>query len=192
MAENAGDVTQLLGELRRGDASAAEKLFPMVYSELRQIAGRQMRGERPNHTWQPTALVNEAYLRIVGGHACDWQSRAHFIAVAAQTMRHLLVDHARARHAGKRGGGVPPVSIQEGLTGAPDRTIDVLDLHEALEELATRDPRQVRVVELRFFGGLTLEETAEILQISERTVSGEWEMARAWLFGRLNMKAKRR
>lgn len=185
MPESPGEVTQLLAELRRGDAAAGDRLLPMVYAELRQLAGKYMRGERQNHTLQPTALVNEAYLQMMGGHAGDWQSRAHFIGVAARTMRHLLVDHARAQRAEKRGGGVDAITIDDRLAGETDRTLDLLELHQALEKLAERDPKQVQIVELRFFGGLNNEEIAEILQVSPRTVIREWNIARAWLHGQL-------
>lgn len=185
MPESPGEVTQLLAGLRQGDAGAGDRLLPLVYAELRQLAGKYMRGERQNHTLQPTALVNEAYLQMMGGRAGDWQSRAHFIGVAARTMRHLLVDHARAQRAEKRGGGLEAITINEELAGGTDRAIDILELHQALEKLAERDPKQVQIVEMRFFGGLNNEEIAEILQVSARTVIREWNIARAWLFGQL-------
>ena len=186
MPESPGEVTQLLAGLRGGDAQAGHRLLPLVYAELRQLAGKYMRGERQNHTLQPTALVNEVYLQMMGGRAGDWQSRAHFIGVAARTMRHLLVDHARAQRAEKRGGGADVITINEGLAGDTDRNLDVLELNTALEKLAERDPRQVQIVEMRFFGGLNNEEIGEILQVSPRTVIREWNIARAWLYGQLH------
>ena len=185
MPETTGEVTQLLTDLRQGDAHAADRLLPLVYAELRRLAGKYMRGERPDHTLQPTALVNEAYLQMMGGRAGDWQSRAHFIGVAARTMRHLLVDHARAQRAQKRGDGVEAVPLTERLAVSTDRDVDVIELNDALERLAARDPRQAQIVEMRFFGGLSNEEIGEILQVSPRTVIREWNIARAWLFGQL-------
>jgi RNA polymerase sigma factor (TIGR02999 family) len=178
------DVTQLLLAWRSGDASAADELFPAIYSELRRQAARAMRQEGIEHTLQPTALVHEAYLRLVDQRRVQWQNRAHFFGVAAQLMRRILVDHARGRHAAKRGGGMQRITLgdADALAGAPtDDSVDLLALHEALEALAALDPLQARLVELRYFTGLNIEETAEALDVSPATVKREWTVARAWL-----------
>jgi RNA polymerase sigma-70 factor, ECF subfamily len=177
----AASVTGLLLEMSAGDRSAEARLIPHVYQELRRVAGAYMRRERPDHTLQPTALVHEAYAHLVDHPQAQWHGRAHFLATAAQVMRHILVDHARARQAGKRGGVQQQVTLDEGLLSETNRTVDVLFVHEALERLSAFDPRQGRVVELHFFGGLTFEEIAVVLGISERTAKREWSMARAWL-----------
>ena len=153
-----------------------------VYGELRKLARRYMHAERPDHTLQATALVNEAYLRLMAQQGATWQDRAHFFAAAAQLMRHILVDHARAHKAGKRGGEQHQVTLTEGLAAEESKSIEVLALNEALEKLGRVDPRQARVVELHFFGGLTFAEIAYVLETSERTVKRDWTMARAWLF----------
>ena len=176
------DVTQLLLAWREGDESIAERLLPVVYAELHRQAERAMRREGPGHTLQATALVNEAYLRLVDQSRVEWRNRAHFFGVAATVMRRILVDHARARHAAKRGGDVQQLTLSE--ADAPvdaSDGVDVLALHEALEHLATLDPVQARLVELRYFTGLTIEETAEALDMSPATVKREWAVARAWL-----------
>jgi RNA polymerase sigma factor (TIGR02999 family) len=152
-----------------------------VYAELRRLARHYMRSERANHTLQPTALVNEAYLRLIAQPGVSWQSRAHFFAAAAQLMRRILVDHARAHRAGKRGGAQQQVTLDENLLSPESASVDVLAVHEALENLAKLDARQARIVELHFFGGLTFEEIAHVLGTSERTVKRDWAMARAWL-----------
>ena len=174
-------VTMLLSQISAGDREAEARLIPQVYDELRRVAAAYMRRERVDHTLQPTALVNEAYAHLVDHPSPHWHSRAHFLATAAQIMRHILVDHARARRAGKRGGVQQQVTLDEGLLASSDRTVDILSLHQALERLAAFDARQGRVVELHFFGGLTFEEIALVLSISERTAKREWSMARAWL-----------
>ena len=174
-------ITKLLVEVSRGNRDAKTALMTQVYNELRRLARHYMRAERANHTLQPTALVNEAYLRLIGQSAVSWQDRAHFFAAAAQLMRHILVDHARARTAGKRGGIQHQVTLSEGLVAAEDRTVEVLALHEALEKLAKLDERQARVVELNFFGGLTFAEIGYVLDTSERTVKRDCQMAKAWL-----------
>jgi len=176
----------LLAELRAGNRSAESRLLPLVYAELRRRARRYMRGERPDHTLQPTALVHEAYLRLAGQREVDWQSRAHFFAVAAQLMRRILVDHARARKAEKRGGGEPRVALNESLAMTEEKSAELMALDEALTHLAERDPRQARAVELRFFGGLSEEEAAEVMGISLRTLKRDWSVARAWLFKEIN------
>ena len=175
-------ITQLLVDWSKGDQKALDKLMPLVYSELRRLASNYLRRERPGHTLQPTALVNEAYLKLIDQKNARWQNRAQFFGVAAQLMRRILVDHARAHQAEKRGGSDQQrlsITSAERLVQQPE--VDLLALHEALEELATLDPQQERIVELRFFGGLSIEETAEVLGIGHATVERDWKMARAWL-----------
>lgn len=189
------DVTSLLLAWREGDAEALAQLMPLVYSELRRLAARSMAGERNDHTLQPTALVHEAFLRLAGGGPPRWQDRLHFFAVAAQLMRRLLVDHARGRRRAKRGSGARLLPLEAALgVGGPDRKspADLLALDEALTDLAAFDPRKARVVELRFFGGLTIEETAEILGVSTATVILEARLARAWLFRRMTREGEPR
>lgn len=181
------NVTQLLVKWGEGDQKALDKLMPLVYSELRRLAGNYLRRERQNHTLQPTALVNEAYLKLIDQKNAHWQNRAQFYGVAAQLMRRILVDHARQHKAAKRGGSDQQrLSITSaGQLGAKrlatQPALDLLALHEALKELAVIDPRQERIVELKFFGGLSIEETAEVLGIGHATVGRDWKMARAWL-----------
>jgi len=165
-----------------GDESALDKLTPLVYDELRSLAHRYMRREREGHTLQTTALVNEAYLRLVDQKDARWQNRTHFFAVAARVMRHILVDHARQHSRDKRGGGAQVVSLDEAATMSPERARELLALDEALDELAKTDKRKCEVVELRYFGGLSIDETAEILQITPITVSRDWRWAKAWLY----------
>jgi len=179
-------ITQLLVDWSKGDQKALEKLMPLVYSELHRLAGNYLRRERPGHTLQPTALVNEAYLKLIDQENARWQNRAQFFGVSAQLMRRILVDHARAHQADKRGGSDQQrLSITSAgqLTAKPET--DLLPLHEALQELAAIDPQQSRIVELKFFGGLSIEETAEVLGIGHATVERDWKMARAWLRRRL-------
>lgn len=181
---SAGEVTQLLAAWSQGDRRALETLLPLVYSELHRLADRYMRNEAAGHTLQSTALVNEAYLRMVdasGSSQIEWQNRAHFFGVAAQAMRRILVDHARGRNYQKRGGGAQQVSLDEAMTLAGDRAAELIALDEALRELAKMDERKSRVVELRYFGGLSLEETAEALGVSVPTVTRDWSTAKAWL-----------
>lgn len=181
MPEPAGDVTQLLREIRDGHPEAADQLVPLIYRELRRIAGAQMAHERAGHTLQATAVVHEAYIRLAGEQV-DWQNRAHFFGIAARTMRRVLLDHARQRRAGKRGGeGARKVDIESELLISDDRLEDVIALDEVLTRLSQMDEQQGRIVELRFFAGLNVEETAEALGISPRTVKREWRLARAWL-----------
>jgi RNA polymerase sigma factor (TIGR02999 family) len=178
------DITQLLLAWGAGDQAAGERLLPAVYAELRRQAARAMRRESGEHTLQTTALVHEAYLRLVDQRRVVWQSRAHFFGVAAQLMRRILVDHARERRAAKRGGGARQLTLghaDEAAASAGDEGADVLELHEALERLAALDPEQARLVELRYFAGLSIEETAEALGVSPATVKREWAIARAWL-----------
>ena len=174
------DVTKLLLRWSEGDAMALEQLLPVVYRELHHMARRYMAGERPNHTLQASALVNEAYLKLVDVRQMQWQNRAHFFGVCAQLMRRILVDFGRRRHYLKRGGGVRPVNLSEDLViGA--QTTNLVALDDALNALAAVDPRKVRVVELRFFAGLTVEETAEVLNVSTDTVVRDWRLAKVWL-----------
>jgi RNA polymerase sigma factor (TIGR02999 family) len=175
-------VTQLLVKWSNGDQQALDQLMPLVYSELHRLAGNYLRHERLGHTLQPTALVNEAYLKLVDQKNARWQNRAQFFGVSAQLMRRILVDHARAQQATKRGGSDQQrlsLTSAEKLVSQPE--VDLLALHEALGELASLDPQQERIVELRFFGGLSIEETGEVLGIGHATVERDWKMARAWL-----------
>ena len=176
------EVTQLLAAWGKGDRSALDKLFPLVHAELRRIAQRQMSQERPGHTLQATALVNEAYLKLAGQDGFEWHNRVHFFAVCAQVMRHILIDHARAHARDKRGGGAVQVSLEEGalIGGQPPEHFLALD--EALHYLERVDPQKARIVELRYFGGLNIDETAEVLDISPRTVRREWRRSKAWLY----------
>jgi RNA polymerase sigma factor (TIGR02999 family) len=178
--------TQLLIEAGRGDGRAADALMPLVYDQLRALASHAMRREQAGHTLQPTAIAHEAYMRLVDQHRVDWQGRAHFFAVAAEMVRRILVDHARRRGRLKRGGNAQREPLSVAMNGAAGADADLLDLDAALEELAALDARQARVVELRFFGGLTVEETAHVLEVSPRTVKGDWTVARAWLRDRLD------
>ena len=175
------EVTQLLLDWSDGDQAAFDALMPLVYDELRQMARRFMSRERPGHTLQTTALVNEAYLRLVDQKRVHWQNRAHFFAVAAQAMRRILIDYARKQRYAKRGGGAPKISLEETAVMSQERAADLVALDEALTTLASIDPQQSRVVELRFFGGLTIEETAEVLRLSVDMVKREWATAKAWL-----------
>jgi RNA polymerase sigma factor (TIGR02999 family) len=175
-------VTALLQAWSEGDAEAGRRLVPLVYGELRRRAARYLRRERPGHTLQPTALVHEAYLRLVG-HPGAWRNRSQFFGVASNLMRRILVDHARRRRAAKR--DAVRVALDDAVVGAAERDVDLVCLDAALEELSALDARQGRVVELRYFGGLTLEEAAEVLGVSVATVKREWTLARAWLFDRL-------
>lgn len=176
-------VTALLGKVNRGDRAAMDDLLPLIYRELHELAERAFRGERPSHTLQPTALIHEAFLRLVNQKDVEWQSRSHFVGVAATAMRRILVDHARAHDAQKRGGGSEGrLSLEEiDVRDEPDTKTDLSALDEALTRLAELDARQARIVELRFFGGLSVEETAALLDISTATVKREWASAKAWL-----------
>jgi RNA polymerase sigma factor (TIGR02999 family) len=183
-----GEITQLLRRMQAGDRDAADRLVVEVYPELRKIAARHMRRERDGHTLQTTALVHEAYLKLVNQREADWTNRAHFFAVAAQIMRRILVDHARTRLAEKRGGGVMALPLDEAIVFTPERSEQVVALDEALTRLEARDERVGRVVELRFFAGLSVEETAEALRISTRTVKRDWQFGRAWLQAELESR----
>jgi RNA polymerase sigma-70 factor (ECF subfamily) len=192
------DVTALLARFRQGERKVESILFPLVYDELRRIAARHMRRERAEHSLQPTALVNEAYVRLLGQRAQSWQNRAHFFAYAAGVMREILIDHARRRRAVKRGRGQPLARLDHQEPGKPlvaaavltdDQFEYLIAIDEALSQLTALDPRQTRIVELRFFAGMTSSEIAEVLDISERTVDREWAAARAWLYTRLRSDA---
>ncbi|MFY9223874.1 MAG: sigma-70 family RNA polymerase sigma factor [Blastocatellia bacterium] len=176
------NVTQLLIDWNGGDKTALEKLLPMIYHELHLLASRYLRRERPNHTIQATALVNEAYLRLIDQKQVQWQNRAHFFAIAAQMMRRILINYARDQHAAKRGGYTIKVSLNEAIGLANTQDLDLMALDEALDKLALTDSRKSRLIELWFFAGLTLEETAEVLGISLATAKRDWTLARAWLY----------
>jgi RNA polymerase sigma factor (TIGR02999 family) len=180
-----GDITQILEQTRAGDRDAYERLMPLVYGEMRQLAARYLRRERIDHTLQPTALVHEAFLKLIGQRHVDWKNRAHFFGIAAQAMRRILVDHARSVGRTKRGGAERPVSIDDVQVALTPRPIDLIALDDALQRLGELDPQQSRVIELRYFGGLSIEETAEVLGVSSSTVKREWTMARAWLYHEL-------
>lgn len=182
------DVTHLLNDWGRGNQQALDKLLPLVYDELRRLAASYLRRERPDHTLQPTALVHEAYFRLIGQREVSWQNRAHFFGIAAQAMRRILVDHARSHLYAKRGGGAQKLSLDEAM-GVPDQQgVELTALDEALNKLETIDPRQSRIIELRYFGGLSIEATAEVLGISPATVKREWSMARAWLHRQISQE----
>jgi RNA polymerase sigma-70 factor (ECF subfamily) len=182
--EDPGQVTQLLKAMRTGDERAAEELLPLVYQELHRLARSYMRRERAEHTLQPTALINEAYMRLAHDDI-DWQNREHFIGVAANVMRRVLVDYARARKAKIRGGELRRVELEEGLAISKERTEEMLALDEALDRLTLMNPRQAKVVELRYFGGLSIEQIAAVLAIAPRSVKRDWALARIWLFKEL-------
>jgi len=179
------NITQMLREMSAGDGSMPEKLLPLVYDELRRLARGYMQNERSDHTLQATALVHEAYIQLVDWKNVSWQNRAHFFAAAAQMMRKILVDHAREKKALKRGGGLRTIALDDAVSFPNRDVVDLIPLDDALNELESFDPQQVRIVELRFFGGLTIPETAHALNISESTVKREWQIAKAWLFGRM-------
>src|SRR5919198_3176161 len=179
-------VTHLLAEWSHGDNAALAELTPLVYDELRRLAHRHMEGQRPGHTLQTTALVNEAYLRLADQTNRRWQNRAHFFAVAARAMRQILVSYARTQQAQKRGGGALKVELDEAALISRAESKEIVDLHEALERLATLDSRKAQVVELKYFGGLNYEEMAEVLKISRVTVRRDWEFAKLWLYTELH------
>jgi RNA polymerase sigma factor (TIGR02999 family) len=184
-APASAEVTKLLLAWSAGDERALEELLPVVYRELHRMARHYMEGERPDHTLQASALVNEAYLKLVDVRQMQWQNRAHFFGVSAELMRRILVDFGRRRHYLKRGGGVRPVTLNENLVMSGAETTNLVALDDALKTLALVDPRKVRVVELRFFAGLTVEETAEVLKVSSGTVVRDWKLAKVWLHGEL-------
>ena len=180
------EVTQLLADWSRGDDAAFAKLTPLIYEELRRLAHHHMGGQRPDHTLQTTALVNEAYLRLADQTNPSWQNRAHFFAVAARAMRQILVDYARSYKSQKRGSGALKVELDDSALVSPEQSKEIVDLHEALERLATLDSRKAQVVELKYFGGLDYDEMAEVLKISRVTVRRDWEFARIWLYKELH------
>jgi RNA polymerase sigma factor (TIGR02999 family) len=190
MGSSCGEVTQILRRLADGDQAAREELAPHVYSELHKLAAFYLRRERPPHTWQTTELLNEAYLKLVGDAGPDFRGRSHFFGVAAQIMRRILTDHARRRGAEKRGGNAHTIPLDEDLAISDEQAGLIADLDEALQRLEAIHPQAARVVELRFFGGLTEEESAVLLGISSRTVKRLWMTARAWLFGQLSPKPR--
>ena len=179
-------VTQLLAEWSNGDSAALAELTPLIYEELQRLAHHFMEGQRPDHTLQTTALVNEAYLRLADQTNPNWQSRAHFFAVAARAMRQILVSYARSNQAQKRGGGALKIELDESAILSPEQSKEIVDLHEALERLGTLDARKAQVVELKFFGGLNYDEMAEVLKISRVTVRRDWEFAKVWLYTELH------
>jgi RNA polymerase sigma factor (TIGR02999 family) len=189
MDNDNGQVTQLLKAMHAGDAQAAESLLPLVYAELHRLAKGYMRRERPDHTLQATALINEAYLKLVG-EDIDWNSRAHFIGLAANVMRRVLVDYARAHNAEQRGGGLKRVEMQDDLAISAAQLDEVEHLDEALKKLEKENPRQARVVELRYFGGLSVEQIGALLDIAPRSVKRDWALARIWLFRQLRPGAE--
>jgi RNA polymerase sigma-70 factor (ECF subfamily) len=180
-----GEITRLLGKVRTGDEAARAELMDIVYSALRRLASSMMRRERPGHTLQATELLHETYLRLVGQEV-NFENRAHFFAAASTVMRRILVDYARAHRSEKRGGGQVPVALDETVLFSESQSEQMLALEEALQRLARMDARQARIVELRFFGGLTETETADVLKVSARTVKRDWKMAKAWLFAEMN------
>jgi RNA polymerase sigma-70 factor, ECF subfamily len=188
LESNSEEVTLLLKRVAAGNQDAVAKLIPLVYEELHRVAENHLRLERPNHTLQPTALVHEAFLKLAEQRSTDWQGRAHFFAVASQLMRRILVDYARGRLSAKRGGRQVKLPLDKVFVPAPAHCEELVALDESLERLGKMDARQSRVVELRFFGGLTVEEAAQVLGISSKTVKREWSMAKAWLYG--EMKAR--
>ena len=191
MSRNApAEITDLLARWRAGDPRALDALMPVVYEELRKLARHYLRQESSNHTLQSTALVHEAYVRLAGGTAPEWKGRTHFFGVAARLMRQILVDHARRRHADKRGGDSLMLTLDEQLVGAARQDLDVLALDEALTRLAEVSPQQSQIVELRFFSGLSIEDTAEVLGVSPATVKRGWTTARAWLFREMNRSGR--
>jgi RNA polymerase sigma factor (TIGR02999 family) len=183
MSTNSSEISLLLDQYREGQAEAFGKLMALVYDDLRRLAAWQLQTERSEHTLQPTALVHEAYLKLAGQNPVDWQNKAHFFALAAQVMRHILVDHARSKHRDKRGGGQPSATLDEALnlSHPNENEPGLIELDEALTTLARQDERKSRIVELRYFGGLSIEETADLLEISTATVRREWTLAKAWL-----------
>ncbi len=185
MTPSSGEVTELLIRWSNGDRTALDRLMPLIYDELRRLARHYMRRERPGHTLQTTALVHEAYLKLVDQTKVRWHNRAHFFGIAANLMRQILVQHARRRHAAKRGGARSSVSLEDAVGLSEEPVVDLVALDQALIRLDALDPQKSRIVELRFFGGLTVDETAEVLGLSPRTVKRQWRVAKAWLYDQL-------
>ena len=185
MSQPSKEISVILKDWSAGDRGSADVLLSLVYDELRKLAAKYLSRERCGHTLQPTALVHEAYMRLVDISDIKWQDRAHFFAVSANVMRRILVDHARAKHAEKRGGGAQRIALEDAMSLSKDSDINVLEIDEALQELSTFDDLQSRIVELRFFGGLTIEETSHVIGKSPATVKREWSMAKAWLHNKL-------
>jgi RNA polymerase sigma factor (TIGR02999 family) len=179
-------ITQLLLKSSSGDKAALDALLPVVYGELRRLAESYVQRERPDHTLQATALVHEAYMRLVDQRSVDWKNRAQFFAMAAKMMRRILVNHAEAHSAAKRGGGAQKLSLDDAISFFAEQQLDLLELNEALDRLSTLDERQARIIELRFFGGLTVDEVADVLEVSPATVKREWDMAKTWLLRELS------
>ena len=175
------EATKILSEVTSGDASATERLFQLLYDDLHSLAAQFLRREKPGHTLQPTALLHEAYMKLIDQSRVDWKGKTHFFAVGAQVMRRVLVDHARGRQRAKRGGGRQRITLDEEVALSPQRDEDLLAMDEALAKLAELNPRQATIVEMRFFGGLTVAEVADVLGVSKRTVENDWTMVRAWL-----------
>lgn len=186
MNERPGDITMLIRASATGRPEDTDRLMSAIYDDLKRLAASQLKQERPEHTLHPTALVHEAYIRLVNQRTAEWNDRLHFFSIAARIIRRILIDHARERQALKRGGGRRAIAIEPDEVASPERDLDLVALDEALEELATLSERQARIVELRFFGGLTIPEIAEALSIGSRSVDREWQAARAWLFHRLS------
>ena len=186
MAANSGEITKLLQQYQAGNRLVLDEFFPLVYDELRRLAASRLRRERAEHTLQPTALVHEAYLRLIEQHSVDWRNRAHFFGLAAEMMRRILVNHALERKADKRGGAATRLVLDDAVSFAQTREVDLVLLDQALDKLHTLDPKQAKIVEMRFFGGLTTEEVAEVLNISDSTVKREWRVAKAWLHNQLS------
>ena len=186
---DSNDITRLLSEWNQGNRAALDRLLPLVYDELHRLAGSYMRQERPDHTLQTTALVHEAYLRLVGSQNARWDNRVHFFAAAAQVMRHILIDYARSHARDKRGGGKPEVSLDEAAILSTERAHELLAVDDALTSLTALDERKGRVFELRYFGGMSVDEAAEALQVSPATIARDWRMAKAWLTRELSARA---
>jgi RNA polymerase sigma factor (TIGR02999 family) len=191
-SQGTGEVTLLLKQWQAGNEAALEALMPLVYSELKRLAASYLRRERPDHTLQSAALVNEAYLRLIDQTNIDWQNKAHFLGIAAQMMRRILVDHARSHNTFKRGAGMPALALDEVVVPAQSQSIDLMALNEALEKLEEIDPQQGKIVELRFFGGLSIEDAANVLGVSPATVKRDWAAARAWLYREVGAKRNER
>ena len=185
-----GQVTRLLGEVNRGNRAAMDELMPLVHRELHEIASRYFGRERRDHTLQATALVNEAWMRLAGQESRAWEGHLHFLGIAAILMRRILVDHARAHNAARRGDGAQRVPLDDAMAVSEDRAVEMIAIHDALTKLAAMDPKQAQIVELRFFGGLSIEETAKLMSISEPTVKRYWNSARAWLHSEIAKEAK--